>query len=154
MAQMKKAALIFSSILVALIISGCSESNDNITGASIGMEEKVITIEKLEIYHFHGNVQCYSCKVLGDYARETVETYFKDELDSGIIVFAHINGEKPENRELVMKYGVTGSSLWLGVYDSDGFSAEENINVWYRLGSKERFMEYLRGVILEKLAGM
>ena len=94
-------------------------------------------IDKLEIYHFHGTHQCYSCKTVGAYAEETVNTYFSEELESGMIVFAHINGDLPENRELVTKYGVKGSSLWLGVHDEEGFHAEENTNVWYKINDKE-----------------
>lgn len=115
--------------------------------------EPKISIDKLEIYHFHGTNQCYSCITLGDYAEETVNAYFRDELDSGLIVFDHINGELPENRDLVIKYGATGSSLWLGTYDEDGFKAEENTKVWYKIKDKQAYMDYLKGVIEQKLAG-
>jgi len=53
-----------------------------------------------------------------------------------------------------MKYGATGSSLWIGVYRKDGsFSKEENINVWYKINNKEEYMAYLKGIIEQKLAG-
>jgi len=111
-------------------------------------------IEKIEVYHFHGNHQCYSCKTVGSYAEETVNTYFADELDSGKIVFGHINGELSENIGLVKKYGATGSSLWIGVYYRDGgFAKEENVNVWYKIDNKEDYMNYLKGVIESKLSG-
>jgi hypothetical protein len=48
-------------------------------------------IEKVEVYHFHGTNQCYSCKTVGNYAEETINTYFANELKSGKIVFGHIN---------------------------------------------------------------
>ena len=116
-------------------------------------EEHIINIDKLEIYHFHGTNQCYSCKTVGAYAEETVNTYFADELKSGKIVFAHINGELPENRDLVIKYQVTGSSLQLGVYKGNEFQAEENVNVWYKISNKQDYMNYLKGIIEQKLAG-
>ena len=112
-----------------------------------------VTIDKLEIYHFHATSQCYSCVTVGAYAEETVNTYFKDELEKGVIVFDHINVELPENQELVKKYGATGSSLWLGTYNGDAFKAEENINEWYKINNKEAYMNYLKGVIEQKLAG-
>ena len=135
--------------------SACS--NNQITGnttSEASFEKPIVNVDKLEIFHFHGDVQCYSCKVLGDYASETINTYFKEELESGIIVFEHVNGQLPENRELVLKYGATGSSLWFGVYDDGNFNAEENINVWYKLRNKQDYMNYLRGVINEKLEGI
>jgi hypothetical protein len=111
-------------------------------------------IEKIEIYHFHATNQCYSCKTVGNYAEETINTYFSNGLKSGKIVFGHINGDLPENSELVKKYGATGSSLWIGTYYKDGtFVKEENINVWYKISNKQDFMNYLKGVIESKLSG-
>jgi len=111
-------------------------------------------IEKIEVYHFHGTNQCYSCVTMGDMAEETINTYFSEELKSGKIVFGHINGELPQNSELVQKFGATGSSLWIGVYYKDGsFTKEENINVWYKINNKQDYMNYLKGVIESKLSG-
>lgn len=142
-----------------LILAGCSTNksiNDDCDGMTCNVVANTneINIEKLEIYHFHGTNQCYSCKTVGAYAEETINTYFADELKSGKIVFDHINGDLPENRELVIKYGVTGSSLWLGTYSEDGkFKAEENVNVWYKIKDKEDYTNYLKGIIEQKLAG-
>ena len=48
------------------------------------------------------------------------------------------------------RYGATGSSLWLGVYTSDGgFYPEENIRVWAD-DDRRRFMDYLKGVIEQR----
>ena len=149
------AIILFS---IAGIMSGCSSKADNnATGnaaTDISDSEKNIAIDKLEIYHFHGTHQCSSCIAVGQLAEETVNTYFADELKSGKIVFGHINGDLPENRLLVGAYGVTGSSLWIGTYTQDGkFSAEENVNVWYKINDKEGYMNYLKGIIEQKLAG-
>ena len=92
--------------IVLLFISGCSSSgNDDITESitnldSLNQKKESLNVEKIEVYHFHGTNQCYSCKTMGDYAEETVNTYFADELDSGKIVFGHVNGELPENKEV------------------------------------------------------
>jgi len=111
-------------------------------------------IEKLEIIHFHGTHQCYSCKTVGAYAEETVNTYFSDELKSGKITFQHINAELPENYELAKKYEVKSASLWIGAYYKDGsFSKQEDTNVWYKIDNKTDFMNYLKEVIEKKLSG-
>jgi len=145
--------LILFLVILALFVAGCS-NNPQIDGNAVGDANPVVNIDKLEIYHFHGTNQCYSCKTVGAYAEETVNTFFADELKSGKIVFGHINGELPENQDLVEKYGVTSASLWLGTYAKDGqFSAEQNTNVWYKIDNKEDYMSYLKGVIEQKLAG-
>jgi len=149
-AEMNKS---FLFLIAVLFVAGCS-NDSQINGDVVADADPVVNVEKLEIYHFHGTHQCYSCITVGDYAEETVNTYFADELKSGKIVFGHINGELPENKDLVVKYGAAGSSLWLGVYASDGnFSAEQNTNVWYKIGNKEEYMTYLKKIIEQKLAG-
>jgi hypothetical protein len=150
---------IFLQIILAAFITGCSTKSDTSLATctdSLGcnLTGSITTpVDKLEIYHFHGTSQCYSCKTVGAYAEETVNTYFKEELDSGKIAFGHINIDLIENRELVVKYGATGSSLWLGTYRGAEFEAEEDINVWYKIQDKEAYMAYLKGVIEQKLAG-
>ncbi|MFP4112623.1 MAG: nitrophenyl compound nitroreductase subunit ArsF family protein [Candidatus Woesearchaeota archaeon] len=149
---------ILGILMLSLFMTGCNSnaSSENMTGNAVSnleADERTINIDKLEIYHFHGTNQCYSCITVGDYAEATVNTYFKEELENGIIVFDHINGELPENKELVIKYGATGSSLWLGTYSGEDFSAEQNTNVWYKIQDKTTYMNYLKEVIEKKLAG-
>lgn len=140
-------------VLALLIFSVPKYFNGNVT-ASNPSSEISGEIEKIEIIHFHGTNQCSSCITMGDFAEETVKTHFKDELDSGKITFDHLNGELPENKEKAKKYGATGSSLWIGTYYKDGtFEKEQDTNVWYKINNKQDFMNYLKGVIKEKLSG-
>jgi len=138
--------------MVILFIAGCSNTSQVNSNAVLDSEHTV-NIDKLEIYHFHGTHQCYSCKTVGAYAEETVNTYFADELKSGKIVFGHINVDLAENKELATKYGAAGSSLWLGTYDKTGFRKEENTNVWYKISDKEDYISYLKGIIEKRLSG-
>ncbi len=78
---------------------------------------------------------------------------FRDELASGRLVFAHVNAEQPENAALAAKYNVTGSSLWIGVYDADGFHAEQDTRVWYLIDDKEAYTTYLSAIISKRLNG-
>ncbi|MCK5698554.1 MAG: hypothetical protein KAH93_01815 [Candidatus Aenigmarchaeota archaeon] len=162
--------LLMLAIIAYIIISGCTgntetnlSGNTTLTRATTAQETNQATdatntegmaIQKIEVFHFHRTQQCYSCKTVGAYAEETVKTYFSDELNSGKIVFEHINAELPENKERTTKYGATGSSLWIGVYMADGsFSKEENTNVWYKIKDKQDYMNYLKQVLDQKLEG-
>ncbi|MFP4189630.1 MAG: nitrophenyl compound nitroreductase subunit ArsF family protein [Candidatus Woesearchaeota archaeon] len=156
--NMKWNLSIFFMLVLIVVLTGCGSiaSSESVTGNAVSEQEtreRTINIDKLEIFHFHGNNQCHSCITVGDYAEATVETYFEDELEEGVIVFDHINGQLPENRGLVEKYGATGSSLWLGTYDGDDFTAEQDVQVWYKIRDKQAYMDYLKGVIEDKLAG-
>ena len=167
--KLEKWAIPFALILI-VAISGCLENTNtspnetedctDSAACSLSQYEKMETpkesdnIEKIEVYHFHGTNQCYSCITVGDYAEETLNTFFADELESGKIVFGHINVDLPKNQELVKKYETTGSSLWIGTYTSDEkFRKEQNTNVWYKIGNKQEYLDYLKEVIEKKLSG-
>jgi len=144
------AATLMMSCCVENVGQQTSETNKIYNATTRGNNE----LAMVEVIHFHGNSQCYSCKTVGAYAEETVNTYFPDEVASGKLVFKHVNYDLPENRALAVKYGVTGSSLWIGTYTTKGnFTAEQNINVWYKINDKEEYMTYLKGIIDKKLAG-
>ena len=68
-------------------------------------------------------------------------------------MFAHINYDLPENVALATKYGVTGSSLWIGVYDANGFHKKEDTRVWSLIGNKDSYNFYLTGLISKRLNG-
>jgi len=156
-------ALIFLAVLAAAFMSANGKPGGEVVQTSTTTITAVVGTEnsadasnpnvKVEVYHFHRTSQCWSCITLGALAEKTVNTYFKEELASGKIVFGHINGELPENKELVNKYGATGSSLWIGTYIDGKFNKEENIKVWYKLNNEEDYMSYLKGVLDKRLKG-
>jgi len=164
---MKKYRNMIITVILAIlfVVAGCNteasqttttQTANNTAEMSCADDTCISTmneVQKVEVIHFHATQQCYSCKTVGAYAEETMNTYFANEIKFGKVTFAHINVDLPENRELVNKYGVTGSSLWIGVYDSNGFHKEENVNVWYKISNKQDYMNYLKGVIEQKLRG-
>jgi len=151
---MKKRGALLLVIVIAIIIILTSYSIMTLNSLHASQNSNASGIvEKIEIIHFHPTQQCLSCKLVGRYAEETVNTYFQNELSNGKLAFMHINGELANNSEIVKKYNATGSSLWIGIYNSNGFHAEQNVNVWYKIYNKTEFMDYFRGVIEEKLNG-
>lgn len=137
----------------AVLTAGCTGGGGEwVNGSSTEVSYTGSNVEKVEIFHFYGDSRCTSCVILGDFAEESVNTYYAPELSSGRLVFDHINIDVPENREIVERYGPTGSSLWIGIYDENGFHAEELIAPWYMLGDKQTFMEYIKAVIDQQLA--
>jgi hypothetical protein len=108
---------------------------------------------KVEVYHFHGAIQCWSCKTLGALAEKTVNTYFKNELESGKLKFDHINIGLGQNAGIVNRYGATGSSLMIGTYKDGAFTKEADTKVWYKLNNEGDFLAYLKGVLDKRLNG-
>lgn len=147
------AALVCALLLT--LFTGC-------TGISPGTESQdrgdsstavLSDITKVELYHFHGNQQCYSCVLLGDLAEKVVKDNYPDEIASGKLVFGHINAEDPANRDLAQKYEVVSSSLMIGVYTKDSFTKQDLVGLWYRLGNEEEYSDYLTGILDEFLKG-
>jgi hypothetical protein len=135
-------------------LNGITE-NISLNQSNVGLTQNENAGDNItvEMYHFHGTHQCYSCIRVGELAEQTVNTYFKGELQSGKLVFGHINAELPENKDLVTKYEATGSSLWIGTYVNGKFSKEQNTNVWYKIEDEKGYLEYLKGIIDKRLSG-
>ncbi len=149
---------VFVFLVIACgLIAGCTSSSESVcpqqTSTSLTNPVNSFSVVKVEVYHFHGNTQCPSCIAVGDLAEKTVNDNFKAELASGRLVFAHVNYDLPENSALAAKYGVTGSSLWLGTYDSDGFHKQQDLDVWYLIDDKNAYSSYLSGIITRRLNG-
>lgn len=143
-------------IIVLLVTSGCTDVSPHrgaAPSAPLSTTSTNSTVQRVEMYHFHGDHQCVSCIAVGDLAEKTVNENFKNELASGRLVFAHVNYDLPENTVLATKYNVTGSSLWIGIYDNNGFHKQQNMDVWYLTDDKEAYEVYLSGIISRRLNG-
>jgi hypothetical protein len=139
-------------VVLLLTMAGCTSA----TGPSAISQQSAINstiVEKVEVIHFHRTQQCPSCIAIGNLTEQTVNDNFKKELASGRLVFKHIGYELPENAALTAQYGVTGSSLWIGVYDSSGFHKKEDVRVWSLINDKDAYTAYLSGVITKRLNG-
>jgi hypothetical protein len=136
--------LIPGIVLFLLLISGVTAENMNNTSSNV---------QQVEVYHFHPTNGCITCTTIGAYAEELIKKSYPSELESKKIVFDHINYQDPKNADLVKKFGVTGSSLMIGVTDGTGFHKEENTKVWYKVGNKDEFMTYLKDLLDKRLAG-
>lgn len=104
-------------------------------------QERVIA-DKIEVVHFHGTHQCWSCITVGKYALAAIKEKFPEEYQSRKIVFMDINEELPENKEIVLKYQARGSSLFVNVISGDKDDIEEDITVWRLVSNQQKFTDY------------
>lgn len=63
---------------------------------------------KINVYYYHGERRCATCKAVGNTAKQTVDKQFSNNQD---ITFHDINVESVENADLVKKYELSGSGL-------------------------------------------
>jgi len=153
---MKKTIII---ILIAAVIVGMlffifknnnqpstAQVSDNLTSKTQNNEEKQ-PAEKIEVVHFHATQQCWSCITVGEYALKTIKEKFPEEYKNGTIVYKDINGELPENRDIVMKYRAGGSSLFINAIKGGVDNIEEDATVWRLVTNEDQYINYLQNKI-------
>lgn len=106
---------------------------------------------KLLVYDFHMTIRCQTCAKIEQVTIETLNTYYKNQLDSGIIVFKTFDCELEENAELVKKYSAYGSTLVLTRLLPEGKEVIIDITDlgFSKIGKPELFVEKLREKIDE-----
>lgn len=101
---------------------------------------------KLLVYDFHITNRCHTCASIEAATVETLNTYYKAQLDSGLIVFESFNCELPENADLVKKYSAYGSTLVLTANTADNKEVIKDITDlgFSKIGKKELYIQKLR----------
>lgn len=98
--------------------------------------------EKIEVVHFHGTHQCWSCITVGEYALKTIKEKFPEEYENGTIEFKDINGELSENKEMVIKYQARGSSLFVNAIKNGQDDIGEDVEVWRLVTNETQYINY------------
>ncbi|MDD5454415.1 MAG: nitrophenyl compound nitroreductase subunit ArsF family protein [Candidatus Ratteibacteria bacterium] len=98
----------------------------------------------ISVYYFHGNVRCVTCNKFEKYAREIIETNFKDEIASGKVEFKVINVEDKSNEHYVDDYKLYTKSLVISlVKDGKEIKSKNLEKIWEYVRNKEQFFKYV-----------
>ena len=144
------AAIIGTVIILAIVAVGAgrspqTESKTNTPDNNI--EVAAVKADKIEVVHFHATQQCWSCITVGEYALKTIQEKFPEEYKNGTIVYKDINGELSENRDIVMKYKASGSSLFINAIKDGVDKIEEDVTVWRLVTNEDQYINYLQNKI-------
>lgn len=136
-------ALIFSSMNPAKRKDSKNNEFQTASETKQAQTQNTKPVEKVQVFAFHSSQRCYSCILLGKYAKETVEELFASELESGKIEFREINLDLPENKEIAKKFKAAGSSLFInGIVDGQD-NIKQDAQVWRLLSNKQKFSDHL-----------
>jgi hypothetical protein len=124
------------------ILSSSQSSSDNPVPSPTATIVPVTPADKIEVVHFHGTHQCWSCITVGEYALKTIKEKFPEEYASGKIVYKDINGELKENQEIVVKYQARGSSLFINAIRGNKDDITEDTTVWRLVNNESQFVSY------------
>jgi hypothetical protein len=99
-------------------------------------------------YYFHGNYRCSNCLKIEQYSRESIEQNFKNELNSGKLVFKVINVEDKGNEHFTNDYQLYTKSLVITLVKDGKEVKYENLNkVWEYLNNQSKFHDYVKSSI-------
>ncbi len=143
------AGLIGIGVLVFLIFvsrnnTQTTDQNYNIQASENQGKEQIQPSEKIEVIHFHGTQQCWSCIKVGEYALETIKDKFPKEYADGKIIYKDVNVDSPENRDIVIKYQARGSSLFINAIRNDSNNIEQDFTVWRLVSNEKQFIQYFQ----------
>lgn len=126
------------------------QTTDKTAGNITQDEEKadVQSGDRIIVYYFHGDARCETCRKLEAYAKETLDTYFADELDAGKIVWQVVNIEQPQNEHYIGDYKLVTKSVVLSKVRQGKEITWENLDkIWQEVGDKQDYIEYVRDSI-------
>jgi len=136
--------------IVALIAKQSGESPAASTESATGDEAANTPLleDRVIVYYFHGNARCPTCLTLEEYSKETVETFFANDLQSGRVQWQVINFDETWNEHFLTDYDLSFQSLVL-VEIKDGKEVRHtNLEeIWDLVGDKPAYFEYVRGEI-------
>lgn len=104
---MRKITNILFALIFTVSATACNSTQNN---ENLDRDDSTSKIEKVEVYYFHGTRRCATCIAVGSVSQELVESNYKDNQK---VKFIEINIDEPGNEELVEKFQVSGSGLYI-----------------------------------------
>ena len=159
------AGIIITGIILSTLFCGCIEPEkeaDAVTNKSLqNTTQDIQTTSSIKepanitirVVKFEPARPCHSCTLLGNYAKETIELYFQEEYQSGKISYETVNYQDPKNIDLVKKYGISGSSLFITVITDSGEEIIDANDMWSYVGNKEEYMNVFKNKLDDILKG-
>ena len=106
----------------------------------------------VNVYYFHGNMRCFTCKNMESYSREAIEKYFKKEIESGKVSFRVINIDQKNNQHYVNDYKLYTKTLIISITKNGKEVKYKNLDkIWEYSRNKEKFVGYVKDKIDESL---
>lgn len=127
-------------VLISFLLFSCNEKQQTVKKTATSQKT-----DQVEVLNFYGKHRCTACISIEEKTRLTLETYFVEEMENGLVSFSLINISEKENESITDKFGAYGTSLFLNVIkdgketpiDLTNFAFKEEQN-------KEIFMQELK----------
>ncbi|MFA5160121.1 MAG: nitrophenyl compound nitroreductase subunit ArsF family protein [Candidatus Omnitrophota bacterium] len=128
------------AFLVIAVLTSCPFSE-----ASTAPAEGASTNSAVTVYYFHGAFRCPTCHKLEQYAKEAIETNFKDDLASGKLSFQVVNIENKGNEHYTKDYQLYTKSVVLSLLKDGKEIRFKNLDkIWQLVRNKQQYESYVR----------
>jgi len=96
----------------------------------------------VEVYYFHLNTRCVTCRTVEAEARKNVEILYPDLVKTGNISFIALNLEEAAGKTIADRFSVTGQTLL--VVKGDQKINLTNEGFLYAVSKPEKFKEIIK----------
>lgn len=109
----------------------------------------------VNVYYFHGNYRCITCRTIEMYTREAVNEAFLAELGDGSLHIRILNMQEPANEAYVDDFGLEYYIVVLEkVVDGERVEWKRLERVWDLYNDKPAFKKYVIGETRDYLEGI
>jgi len=99
-----------NSLLMLLFFLNAIACNTAQSNNNSSLDDSAVITKKVEVYYFHGTRRCVTCIAVGEVSSELVKSKYGNDPN---VKFIEINIDEPRNEELVEKFQVSGSGLYV-----------------------------------------
>lgn len=100
--------------------------------------------QQIIVYYFHGNVRCETCHKLESYAKESLDTFFADDIKTGKIQWKPTNVDTAGNEHFIKDYQlVTKSVIVSRVQDGQQIAWKNLDQIWDLVSDKDKYLAYI-----------
>lgn len=140
----KLSLLAVIAVLVLLLLASIMPaiSADSVSGSS-GAPDKIVLL------YFHRTQRCASCNNAEQYARDTLNTYFPDDVKSGLLSIQSIDYQ--QDTEMAKRYNVNVQGLKLVEYRGGQETVKDVSEIWAYVRDKNAYMNYLHDALNKEL---
>ena len=110
--------------------------------------------EKIVVYYFHGNIRCYTCHNLENYAKQAVEAAFADALKNGKLEWKTVNVETAGNEHFSADYRLYTKSVIVSTIKNGKEVSWKNLDkIWLLVRDETKYKEYITAEVRACLGG-
>ena len=126
-------------LIFILILNVCLYVNASAQETSSGPDNYVM------VYYFHGNFRCSSCHRIEQYTKQAIGQYFRNEMNSGKLVFKVVNIDEKQNQHFIKDYQLYTRSVVVSLIKDGKEIKHKNLTeVWNYLRDKAGFLSYIK----------